>query len=367
MNSEDDFVEMWEKLTLEDQAEFSDTILEVWGYDQERIYSTHVLDPLTEEQKVERRRVFNEEHGRRLEAMILRDAETRAYMASLTPEIKKAMYDRWIKSIHRLSHRNISWYLNNNMSLGQKIKGIFKLLISPLKSYTRWPEKKANFKKWKRTSRIWLYIQFINPKIYRHLYRMIKYRHEMYMAMREIRKMEKTKTLFSNPWLSLKDTNGYIFSHEQRSGGKAVAILVVDSNKPDRVLLRYETVPCHFDSENGPTIVSITGGRDGNDRPIDTCLKELEEEAGYKATEDEVQLLGVVRPSKSADTIIHLFVYDAAGKTQGEALGDGSDGEKDAYTKWGSIEDAINCKDPLMSTMIARYMLKKSPDKFKEI
>jgi hypothetical protein len=65
--------------------------------------------------------------------------------------------------------------------------------------------------------------------------------------------------------------------------------------------------------------------------------------------------LGTVRPSKSTDTIVHLFGVDVAGKKQSKPEGDGSDGEKDAYVEWISVEDGIKCKDPLVATMIARY------------
>lgn len=169
--------------------------------------------------------------------------------------------------------------------------------------------------------------------------------------------MNKVKTLYNNEWLSLKEIDGYVYSHEKRCDGKVVAILVVDSkDHKGEVLGRFEKVPAHFDEVSA---CSITGGYEHGDKPVDTAIRELLEEAGYEATRDEMISLGTVRPTKSCDTITHLFAVDVAGKKQTKPEGDGSDGEKDAYVEWISVKDGVACKDPLVSTMIIRYNYKK--------
>jgi 8-oxo-dGTP pyrophosphatase MutT (NUDIX family) len=165
--------------------------------------------------------------------------------------------------------------------------------------------------------------------------------------------MESKKILYDNEWLSLIDSDGYIYSHEVKGDGKKVAILVVDSQNPGKVLGRYENTPAHGD---GIQLASITGTVEDDD-PLSTAVMETDEEAGFFVDEDELIELGIVRPSKSADTTCYLYAVDVAGKTQHEPEGDGSSGEQGAYVKWISAQDAVECKDPLMSVMLMRYAL----------
>lgn len=162
--------------------------------------------------------------------------------------------------------------------------------------------------------------------------------------------MRTPKTLFENRWLSLKETEGYIFSHESRCQGNIVAILVYDSSKPDMVLGRYERCPAHFD---GIQLASFTGGVEKGD-VLATAVMEIKEEAGYDAKKEELIYLGTCRPSKSSDTVVHLVSWDANGKIQGEASGDGSEGEKDSYSKWIDKSVALSCQDPLMLVLLVR-------------
>lgn len=171
-----------------------------------------------------------------------------------------------------------------------------------------------------------------------------------------------SKELFHNKWLSLWDVDGYTFSHETRSNGNLVAILIFDSTKPDTYYGRYEICPAHDD---GMELCSITGGVDGGD-VVGTALHEIKEEAGFDAKKEELYVLGTVRPSKSADTVASLYAWDCKGQEQGEAVGDGSEGEKGAYCKPVTKNEAIMCKDPLMATMIARFeSLKPNLEKVK--
>lgn len=158
------------------------------------------------------------------------------------------------------------------------------------------------------------------------------------------------KELFQNKWLSLRQVENYIYSHESRSAGKLVAVLVIDSTLPGQVMGRFEDTPCHFD---GLTLTSITGGVE-NDDPLTTAVHELKEEAGFDAHPIELVSLGTVMPSKSADTVVYLYLFDALGRQPGQAEGDGSEGEVGAYCKWVTEAEAIQCKCPLMVTMLAR-------------
>jgi hypothetical protein len=160
------------------------------------------------------------------------------------------------------------------------------------------------------------------------------------------------KILHENKWVSLMETpDGYVYSRETRCAGEIVAVLVYSMGE-EMVLGRFERTPAH-----GPDIelCSITGGVEHGD-PVATALHELKEEAGIDAVADELEHLGKVRPSKSADTWVHLFALDGTHKELGEAVGDGSAGEVDSYCKWITVEAAFACKDALMHSLLIRKM-----------
>lgn len=157
-----------------------------------------------------------------------------------------------------------------------------------------------------------------------------------------------TKQLFNNKWISLHDIDGYVFSHETRCNGNIVAVL---GYKGDKFLGRFENTPSHSDDIE---LCSLTGGIDKGNTPTQTAVIELEEEAGIKKEEKDFKSLGTVRPSKSSDTTVHLFAIDCNDVEIGEIKGDGSEGEKGSYCKWVTKEELINCKDPLVHTMLLR-------------
>lgn len=168
------------------------------------------------------------------------------------------------------------------------------------------------------------------------------------------------KELYKNEWLSLKETDdGYVYSHEEKCNGQIVAILVFLENEIEeieQILGRFEIVPCHND---GCTLVSITGGVE-NGEIKKTAILELEEEAGILAKEDDLISLGTVRPSKSTDSIVYLFGVNGDNKISVTPRGDGSEGEKHAYCKWITPVMVAKSKDPLLSTMLLRYLLRKN-------
>lgn len=162
------------------------------------------------------------------------------------------------------------------------------------------------------------------------------------------------KQIFANRWVSVyEDENGYTYSHETRCGGHIVSVLVykIDGNSL-KFFGRVERCPAH---NKNPVLelASITGGVDDMD-PVKTALNELREEAGLVATADDLTDLGIVYPSKSADTVVHLYAVCADGLEQVEAEGDGSRGEIGAYCRWIDMDAAIQCTDPLMHAAIAR-------------
>ena len=156
--------------------------------------------------------------------------------------------------------------------------------------------------------------------------------------------------LYDNQWVQLKDRDGYIFSHEVRCNGSIVLILPYRRVGVDgwEFLVRDEVTPC-WDSE--PTRSAMTGGIEDTD-PGEDAIRELEEEAGYSATREELHFLGKCRASKSSDTYYYLYTIDLAGKTPGAALGDGSKNDA-APSVWISGDALLELED---AQAITAYM-----------
>lgn len=172
--------------------------------------------------------------------------------------------------------------------------------------------------------------------------------------------MSKT-ILYHNKWVQIirKDTekNGsYLYSHSPWNDGIGVAILPFKYEMGNlEILGRFELCPAHSDDIE---LTSVTGGYDNSDIfSIEQCaLNELKEEAGFNAQEKDLIRLGTVRPSKASDTTMHLFAVDVskASVSPCVAESDGTLGEVGAYVHWVSLNQAIQCKDPLVSTMLLR-------------
>jgi 8-oxo-dGTP pyrophosphatase MutT (NUDIX family) len=162
------------------------------------------------------------------------------------------------------------------------------------------------------------------------------------------------KTLFETPFVSLIDREGYVFVHESRSDGKIISLLPFRRTRGRReYLARVEICPAHT-VELTPERYSITGGVEKGHTPAQTAVIEALEEAGYSISESELIDLGMVRPTKSADTTAYLFAVDVTGKSAVKAMGDGSKWEQDATTEWLRLGDAVQVQDPLFVTAIAR-------------
>ena len=157
--------------------------------------------------------------------------------------------------------------------------------------------------------------------------------------------------LFENEWLQLKDKQGYIYSHEVRCNGKIVVILPYRRIGKDawEFLVRDETTPCWADT---PTRSAMTGGIEAED-PREDAVRELQEEAGFTATVDQMQPLGRCRASKSADTYYYLYAIDLADMEPGEAPGDGSKNDA-APAVWISAEELTELEDAQAITTYAK-------------
>lgn len=160
------------------------------------------------------------------------------------------------------------------------------------------------------------------------------------------------RILYSGKWLSVIERDGwYVFSREATSKG-VVYILVLDKSKDKPILGRFEICPAHSDIVQ--ILTSITGGINIKRDPLSTAVEEIYEEAGYKVNPEQVRSLGKVNLTKSTDTIGYLYAVNVAGLKRGKSPGDGSFGEIGSYCDWVSVDEAIECKCPVMSTLLLR-------------
>lgn len=167
------------------------------------------------------------------------------------------------------------------------------------------------------------------------------------------------KVLWANKWMSVVQQDGwYTFVRSNAGDGVSVLGYRKDPNKNSfetaddyQYLIRIESTPCH-----GPGLrsTSLTGTIEGDLDHLETAQKELLEESGYSALPEELQYLGWVYPSKFSDYVQYLYAVDLTGKPQGEILGDGTLGEKDATVQWVSLASALRVHDPSVSAIIVR-------------
>lgn len=177
--------------------------------------------------------------------------------------------------------------------------------------------------------------------------------------------MDNPKTLYHNRWLSLKEIDGYVFSHEERCEGHIVAVLPFrynDGHDAREFLIRDEWNIAW----GGINVASITGGMDHGDETPETCaVRETEEEAGYIVPDHEYQKrvidLGMMRGAKSSDTVYHLFAIDVTGLDRGEAKGDGSADELKSSCRW-SPGIPNETQDPFLYALFQRLQEKSSKE-----
>lgn len=165
---------------------------------------------------------------------------------------------------------------------------------------------------------------------------------------------DSDKVLYTNEWLSLRRTpGGYTYAHEEKGCGAGVAVLAYRTN-PLRIVGRFEGCPPHRD---GLALCALTGQMDKEDeKPLFAAVRELKEESGISVNFLEMKDLGFAQSGKQTDTTMCLFAVDVGSREIGEAIGDGTRGERGAYCKWIDIPDALWSKDPLLAMMTARLI-----------
>lgn len=168
-----------------------------------------------------------------------------------------------------------------------------------------------------------------------------------------VRAMNKgDKLLCHTPYLDLLVRDGwYYFACIPGSMG-GVSMLLYRLGDGKNVLGRYEKTPPHAD---GLALTAISGGIEKGDNPLQTCIKEAREEAGYGISRQKIVNLGTCMLSTNQDTRVWLYACDVTGLPRYEAIPDGTRGEEDAYCEWVTAKEAIMSKSAMMGALMSRF------------
>ena len=167
------------------------------------------------------------------------------------------------------------------------------------------------------------------------------------------------KVLWQNKWLRVVELNGWFTAHEPVNSKNNLAVAVLPYKitlKGKMYLSRYELNPAHMTAHG--TIYhqpSIITGACETGSPIYHAQQELLEEAGYKIPANRFKWCGIVSPSKTSCTRMHLFSVRILGRDKRqEYTGDGSGNEAKEYADWVDAETMKWAKDPYIQTIMMR-------------
>jgi 8-oxo-dGTP pyrophosphatase MutT (NUDIX family) len=168
------------------------------------------------------------------------------------------------------------------------------------------------------------------------------------------------KILHKTDWLTLVDRDGYHFVKDGNGVGVAIlpfrALVVNDEDdEPTEFLARIEPTPSHAPNQNH--LGAITGDQKEGEALIDAAIRELEEEAGFRATREMMIDLGKTYVSKALSTIVQMYAVDVSSLVQYTPKGDGSIYEEQAENVWLTRRRASMVPDSVYGTMMARITL----------
>ena len=161
------------------------------------------------------------------------------------------------------------------------------------------------------------------------------------------------KILHKTKWFEVRSKDGWEYLHGRKASA-GVAVLVFNEKKKE-VIGRFESVPCH---DPGHYLVALTGMLDKEkDDPKKTAVRELKEEAGITAKEEELIDLGYIYPHKDSDYSLLLYGLDGKDKKLGRATTDGSEAEKNAYVRWVPVKEAVASHAPSIGVSLAKLAI----------
>ena len=160
-----------------------------------------------------------------------------------------------------------------------------------------------------------------------------------------------SKQLYDGGWFSHNITeSGVEYLAENHDG---ITCLCYDPSRKDgrMFLLLHEQMSATLSTS--PNLCSLTGSMDPGEHPMQTCLRELREEAGAVVLEEMVTYHGPVYTYKGCTKVTHSFSANLEGCGFTTAVGDGSEVEENAYVRWHSLGDLLKTEDALLLATLA--------------
>jgi len=110
------------------------------------------------------------------------------------------------------------------------------------------------------------------------------------------------------------------------------------------ILIRYQPLPID-NIDNKLYACPITGTIDNKDLPIDTAIREVEEESGYVIKKSNIITLGKYIVGTQTNEIVHMFAY-ILNENQLPEKEIYSDGIHEAISKnkWKPLEFLTKCR-----------------------
>lgn len=155
-----------------------------------------------------------------------------------------------------------------------------------------------------------------------------------------------------NEWLEIREKDGYFWAHFKKGDG--VMVLPYRQTKQGvEVMLRLEHRPCH-----DAVFSSLTGIIEAGEVPIETAMRELNEEGGFNLISSTfLKPVGWVYPVKFSDHKCYIYLMNMHGFEQTEPKGDGSKMESEAKNVWVHLKHALNTNDALVGAALAHLAL----------
>lgn len=159
------------------------------------------------------------------------------------------------------------------------------------------------------------------------------------------------KNLYDGGWFSHHVTDeGVEFLAEKKDG---ITCLCYDPTRADKpFLLLHEQMSATMTTE--PRLCSLTGSMDPGEDPMQTCLREVREEAGAVVLEEMVTYHGPLFTYKGCTKVTHVFSANISGCGFVKAVGDGSEAEENAFVRWHSLEELLATEDALLLATLAK-------------
>ena len=157
--------------------------------------------------------------------------------------------------------------------------------------------------------------------------------------------------LYDGGWFSHHVTDdGIEYLAENHDG---ITCLCYDPTRGDKpFLLLHEQMSAKL--VGTPQLCSLAGSMDAGEDPLQTCLRELREEAGAVVLSEMVVYHGPMHTYKGCSKVTHVFSANLQGCGFVKPVGDGSEVEENAFVRWHSLKELLATEDALLLATLAK-------------